>query len=81
MTIPSDHETLLSRKALAEALTLSGFPTARSTLAKLACHGGGPKFQKYGRVPLYKWSDAVEWARSRLTRPVRSTSELDRRAA
>ena len=62
---------------MAEALTEAGYPTAEATLATLACRGGGPKFRKYGRYPVYHWGDALEWARSRLSRPVTSTSELD----
>jgi hypothetical protein len=77
MAIPDDPKALLLRKATADALTLAGFPIAKSTLAKLACRGTGPKFRKYGKYPLYEWSDALEWARSRLSRPVRSTAELD----
>ena len=46
------------------------------TLAKLACVGGGPTFQKLGRFPLYLLEDLDNWAMSRMTRPVRSTSQL-----
>ena len=74
MAIPDDPKALLMRKDTAEALTLAGFPTAKSTLAKLACRGTGPKFRKYGKYPLYEWADALEWARSRLSPPVTSTS-------
>ena len=79
--IPDDPEALLRRKAAAAALTASGYPTAPSTLASLATRGGGPKWRRYGRYPLYRWADALDWARSRLSRPVTSTSELDRTAA
>jgi len=75
--VPEDPETLLPRNALAEALTAAGFPISSATLATKACRGGGPSFRKFGRVPLYKWSDALEWARSRLGPLVTSTSELD----
>jgi hypothetical protein len=53
-----------------------GIPCAPKTLAKLACIGGGPVFQKFGRLPLYRLSDLDAWAESKLTKPVRSTAEL-----
>jgi hypothetical protein len=81
MTIPSDPEALLRRDAAAAALTAAGYPIAKASLAWYATMGGGPMFQRFGRYPLYKWGDALSWARDRLTRPVRSTSELDRPAA
>ena len=46
------------------------------TLAKLACVGGGPVFKKFGPFPVYTQEDLDNWALSRMTRPVRSTSEL-----
>jgi hypothetical protein len=42
--IPSDRETKLTRKAVAEALTAAGFPVSRHTLATKATRGGGPRF-------------------------------------
>lgn len=46
------------------------------TLAKLACVGGGPKYRKLGRFPVYTPADLDMWALSRMSRPVVSTSEL-----
>jgi len=77
MAIPDDLNALLRRKATAAALTEAGYPTAEATLATLACRGGGPAFQRYGRYVVYRWGNALDWARSRLSRPVTSTSELD----
>jgi hypothetical protein len=56
-----------------------GYPLSPKTLAKLAVVGGGPKFRKASRFPLYEvvWLD--EWVRSKLSLPVSSTSELARR--
>ena len=48
------------------------------TLAKLACVGGGPRFQKLGPFPVYLPEDLDAWAMSRMTRAVGSTSELGR---
>jgi hypothetical protein len=74
---PPDPETLLTRRQVAAALTAAGYPTAPATLARKASVGGGPKFSKWGRLPIYRWADALEWAQSRLSPPVASTSELD----
>jgi hypothetical protein len=73
----TNPDALFTRRQTAEALTNEGYPTAETTLATKAVRGGGPKFQKYGARPLYRWRDALEWARSRLSKPVASTSELD----
>jgi hypothetical protein len=52
-----------------------GYPLSPRTLAKLACLGGGPKFRRASRFPLYEVKDLDQWIRGKLTRPVRSTSE------
>ena len=75
--IPDDLNVKLTRKATAEALTAAGFPVSEKTLATKATRGGGPLYQLFGRKPLYRWGDALEWARSRLSKPIRSTSELE----
>ncbi len=77
MTIPNDRATVLRRKPAAEALTAAGFKTSEKTLATLVCRGGGPRFRKYGRYPVYTWGDLLDWAYSRLSPPMGSTSELD----
>ena len=53
-----------------------GIPCAPATLAKLACIGGGPAYRKAGKFPIYAREDLDAWAKSRLSKPVRSTSEL-----
>jgi hypothetical protein len=75
VSVPSDPTARLDRKTLALTLTTAGFPISHATLATLASRGGGPAFQLWGRKPLYPWRAALEWAESRLTAPVRSTSE------
>lgn len=75
--VPDDPEAQLTRSATADALTEAGFPISAATLATKACRGGGPPFRKFGRVPVYRWADSLAWAQSRLSRVVRSTSELD----
>ena len=67
-------DTLLRRNAAASALTAAGFVTSRATLATLATRGGGPPYRRYGRVPLYRWGDLLDWAKGRLGPPAASTS-------
>jgi hypothetical protein len=74
-SIPQSPDALLTRDALAKALTDAGFPVKAPTLATKATRGGGPPYQLFGVRPLYRWGDAVAWAESRLSAPRRSTSE------
>ena len=53
-----------------------GISRAPSTLAKLACLGGGPRFQSAGRIPLYPETELDEWARSILSPLKSSTSAV-----
>jgi hypothetical protein len=52
-----------------------GIDIAVSTLANMATIGGGPAMQYNGRFPLYAIKDLDEWANSRLSKRVSSTSE------
>jgi hypothetical protein len=68
---------LLRRKDASKHLKeMWGVDRAPSTLAKLAVIGGGPPFQRLGRVPLYATDDLDEWIASKLSPPMRSTSQL-----
>jgi hypothetical protein len=75
--IPADPETLLRRTACAEALSARGYPTSDKTLATKASRGGGPPYRSFGRIPLYRWGDALAWAEGRLSAVRRSSSEGD----
>ncbi len=75
--VPNDPDTMLTRDAIAVALTAAGYPISAATLATKATRGGGPTYRLFGRRPLYKWSDSLDWARGRLSKPVRSSSELE----
>lgn len=81
MAIPLDLEARLTRKTAAEALTEAGFPVSPETLATKASRGGGPLFQRFGRKPLYRWGDCLDWVHAQLSAPMRSTSEADAIAA
>ena len=66
----------VSRRKASELLTGLGYPTAYSTLAKLAVIGGGPRFSRFGRRVNYERDDLIQWAQSKTTARVGSTSEL-----
>ena len=66
----------LRRKAASQYLEETwGVNRAPSTLAKYAVIGGGPTFRRAGRVPLYSADDLDEWVASKLSPPMRSTSD------
>lgn len=77
--LPEDTGTLLRRKPVAEALTAFGYPVSDKTLATYATRGGGPPYRLFGRIPLYRWGDALAWAEGRCTSLRHSTSEADAR--
>jgi hypothetical protein len=79
--VPTDPNALLRRTALAAALTESGYPIAPATLATMATRGGGPPFQLFGRIPIYRWGVGLAWAQGRCTEPRSSSSEADIRPA
>jgi hypothetical protein len=66
----------LRRKAASDYLDqVHGLHRAPATLAKLAVIGGGPIFRRVGRVPLYSTADLDHWVASKLSAPMRSTSD------
>lgn len=54
-----------------------GISRKPATLAKLACVGGGPRFMRAKRIPLYAPADLDAWAEAILTPPAASTAEHD----
>lgn len=81
MSIPDNPDALLRRKHAAQALTETGFPITEATLATKAVRGGGPPYRSFGRIPLYRWGDVLDWAEGKLSPLRRSTSEADAQAA
>lgn len=71
----TDQNRRLRRREAAKFLTDEGYPVAPGTLAKLASIGGGPEFESFGRLPLYRPDNLLAWAQSRSTGPRRSTSD------
>ena len=74
---PNNPDALLTRDQCAAALTAAGYPTASATLATKATRGGSPPFHRFGPRAIYRWGDALDWAREKLTPALRSTSEAD----
>ena len=79
--IPENPDALLNRANTAAALTAAGYPVAKGTLATKATRGGGPPYRLFGRLPLYRWGDALAWAQSRLSATVRNSSEIEKAGA
>lgn len=52
-----------------------GIERTPGTLAKLACVGGGPRYQTVNRVPLYPESELDAWAEALLSPLKSSTSD------
>jgi hypothetical protein len=49
--------------------------SSENSLATQASNGGGPRFRYNGRYPIYEEGDLDEYALSRLSEPVSSTSD------
>ena len=71
-----DHYRRLRRSEASQYLKARwGITRAPQTLAKLACDGGGPRYQCAGRIPLYPEPELDRWAQSLLSPLRRSTSD------
>ena len=75
MTITTPTRRLRRTEASEYLKERWGIDRAPSTLAKLACIGGGPRFQRANRIPLYAPEFLDEWAQEILSPPMRSTSD------
>jgi hypothetical protein len=74
MNIP--NRPLSRREASHYLYERHGVRRSYATLSKLAVTGGGPRFHKANRVPLYDVADLDEWVEEICSASVRSTSEL-----
>lgn len=73
---PRLRKPRLSRREASEYLDLAhGITRAVSTLAKLACKGGGPPIEYIGRDPRYPRAGLDAWAEALISPPVHSTAE------
>jgi hypothetical protein len=71
-----NSDRYLTRGEVSERCKSRGLPIAKQTLAKLAVTGGGPAFRKFGSRVVYTPADVDAWIEQRLTRPCKSTSEV-----
>jgi hypothetical protein len=71
-----DHVKYLRPKEAANFLTNHFGHGSIKTLAKLRCVGGGPRFHKIGdRLVAYTEPELVDWARSKVSPALVSTSD------
>jgi hypothetical protein len=66
---------LRSQDQASEYIGQRGLKVAPNTLAKLRTLGGGPRYRKFGRFPVYDDPDLDDWIEEKLSAPLRSTSE------
>jgi hypothetical protein len=66
----------LSTDEAAKFLCSLGLRTAKSTLNTLRSLGGGPKFRKHGRRPVYTRRSLQEFANTKLTVETTTVREL-----
>jgi hypothetical protein len=66
---------LFATPSVSEWLTQRGVRRTPNTLRKLRCTGGGPTYRKLNGKPYYTEDDLADWIWSRLSGPIRSTSE------
>jgi hypothetical protein len=71
-----EREEYLREKSASDYLKSRYGHGSVKTLAKLRCTGGGPEFHKAGRLVVYTRGALDKWAMAKLSRPLRSTSEL-----
>jgi hypothetical protein len=68
-------DALLTRRQAAKALKDRGIPVAEGTLSTKASRGGGPPYQLFGKIALYRWGALVHWALAEMGEPASSASE------
>jgi hypothetical protein len=82
LSLDQAQPKLLRRRAASEYLRERwAIRASEQTLAKYAVQGCGPEFQRYLRDVVYTVQNLDEWARTRLSKPLRSTSQTDVSAA
>lgn len=72
---PDQPDRLLTRDAVASALTAAGYAVSPKTLATKATRGGGPPYSRFNGRTLYRWGDALAWARAQTSDAHCSTAE------
>lgn len=70
-----NRQNLRRNEASAYLLEKHGLSFQPQSLANLASRGGGPRFRKAGKTPLYPRDELDRWAEARLGDLKGSTSE------
>ena len=71
-------QKFFTKKQASNYMTLElGLPVAEKTLSKLITIGGGPEFQKFNKRVVYTQTALDEWAKSRLSKPYKHSSEQE----
>lgn len=73
---PKRRRRLRRWEASAYLLDVHGQSYGPTTLAKLACVGGGPPMEYVGRIPTYPVDGLDAWAAAKISPRVGSTAEL-----
>jgi hypothetical protein len=71
----SSQRPLDRREASSYLFEKHGIRRSSSTLAKLACVGGGPEFRKVNRAVIYDQAALDAFAEAITSAPLRTTSE------
>jgi hypothetical protein len=66
----------LTRQEAAHYLSQRGLLVTKNTLQKFATTGGGPEYAIFGNRALYSPESLDNWAKAKLTKPRKSTSEV-----
>jgi hypothetical protein len=72
-------DAYLGRSQVTAKLRAAGFPVGETTLARLAAERKGPPLYRFGKIPLYRWEEVLEWAQEGLVRPVLDHSVTERK--
>ena len=76
MTEPKQCRRLRRAEASDYLRAKWGIERKPTTLAKLSCVGGGPRYELAGRFPLYTEEELDAWAKSLLSPLKCSTSDM-----
>lgn len=63
------HTTFKRRREASAYINQRGFPCSHNTLAKLASVGGGPVYQKFGKVAVYTEENLDRYIAEKLSAP------------
>lgn len=72
-SIPPDAK--FTRRQAAKTLTDCGIPLSEKTLSTKASRGGGPPYQRFGKIAIYTWRELEAWALAEMGEPARNASE------